>query len=137
MAERPEFQEPRAGIRIDGPLKTVRGHEAYLTQCVTNLLDNAVKFVPAGRKPAVRIWSESIDGQVRLWIEDNGIGIAKEAQERVFGIFQRVHAESTYPGTGIGLAIVRRAVERMGGAVGVESEPGHGSRFWVRLPAGG
>jgi PAS domain S-box-containing protein len=136
IEERPEFQSPHAEIRIEGRLKAVRGHEAYMMQCITNLLDNAVKFVPPGRIPEVRIWSERIDGQVRLWIADNGIGIAKEAQERVFGIFQRVHAESTYPGTGIGLAIVRRAVERMGGTVGVESEPGRGSRFWVQLPAG-
>ena len=134
--ERPEFQRPHAEIRVEGSLKPVRGHEAYLTQCITNLLDNAVKFVPPGRIPEVRIWSESIHGQVLLWFADNGIGIAKEARERVFGIFQRVHAESTYPGTGIGLAIVRRAVERMGGTVGVESESGEGSRFWVQLPAG-
>jgi PAS domain S-box-containing protein len=134
--ERPEFQKPRAIIRMDLPLKPVRGHEAYLSQCITNLLDNAVKFVPPERTPEVRIWSQTIDGQVRLWFEDNGIGIAKEAQERVFGIFQRVHAESSYPGTGIGLAIVRKAVERMGGTAGLESEPGRGSRFWLQLSAG-
>jgi PAS domain S-box-containing protein len=132
--ERPELQSPEAEIEIQSPIEPVRGHEAYLTQCITNLLDNAVKFVLPDRPPRVRIWSEIIDGQVRLWFEDNGIGIAKEAQERVFGIFQRIHGEKTYPGTGIGLAIVRKAVERMGGRAGVESEPGRGSRFWLQLP---
>jgi PAS domain S-box-containing protein len=132
--ERPELQPPEAEIEIQSPIEPVRGHEAYLTQCITNLLDNAVKFVLPDRPPRVRIWSELIDGQVRLWFEDNGIGIAKEAQERVFGIFQRIHGEKDYAGTGIGLAIVRKAVERMGGKAGVESEPGRGSRFWLQLP---
>jgi PAS domain S-box-containing protein len=134
MQERPEFQEPNAEIRIESPLARVRGHEAYLTQCITNLLDNAVKFVPPGRKPQVRIWSEKVQSEVRLWFEDNGIGIAPDAQERVFGIFQRIHGEKEYSGTGIGLAIVRKAAQRMGGSVGVESKPGEGSRFWLSLP---
>jgi signal transduction histidine kinase len=94
IEERPELQPPKAEIEIRGPLRRVQAHEAYLTQCITNLLDNAVKFVPSGKKPDVRIWSEPRGAQVRLWFEDNGIGIAKEAQERVFGIFQRVHGET-------------------------------------------
>ncbi len=134
--ERPEFQSPKAEIKIQPPLEPVRGHESYLTQCITNLLDNAVKFVSPDRKPQVRVWSESTDHQVRIWFEDNGIGIAKDSQERIFGIFQRVHDEKTYPGTGIGLPIVRKAVGRMGGTVGVESEPDRGSRFWLQLPRG-
>lgn len=132
--ERPDFQPPKAEVEIRLPLQPVRGHEVYLTQCITNLLDNAVKFVPPGRQPRVRIWNEALDGQLRLWFEDNGIGIPKEAQARVFEMFQRVHGETDYPGTGIGLTVVRKAVERMGGAVGVESEPGEGSRFWLQLP---
>lgn len=131
--ERPEFQPPKAQIEIQSPIPAVRGHEAYLTQCVTNLLDNAVKFISPGRQPRVRIRCEPTDGQVRLWFEDNGIGIPKEAQKRLFGLFQRVHGERTYAGTGIGLAIVRKAVERMQGRVGFESEPGQGSRFWLQL----
>jgi signal transduction histidine kinase len=134
--ERPEFQWPKAEIKIQPPLERVRGHEAYLTQCITNLLDNAVKFVSPDRKPQVRIWSETTDHQVRFWFEDNGIGIEKNSQERIFGIFQRIHDEKTYPGTGIGLPIVRKAVGRMGGTVGVESEPDRGSRFWLQLPWG-
>ena len=81
--------------------------------------------------------SEALGDEVRLWFEDNGIGIAKHMQERLFGIFQQLHRPGTYPGTGIGLAIVRKAAERMKGTVGVESEPGKGSRFWLQLPRGG
>jgi signal transduction histidine kinase len=70
---------------------------------------------------------------VRINVQDNGIGIAPEQRERVFGMFQRIHPASDYEGTGIGLTIVRRAAERMGGRVGFESEPGKGSTFWVEL----
>jgi PAS domain S-box-containing protein len=135
--EHPEFQPPKAELVIERPLAPVRGHEASLTQVITNLLDNAVKFMPLGRRPRIRIRSEKDGDHVALWFEDNGIGIPREAQTRLFAIFQRVHDEKTYPGTGIGLAIVRKAVERMGGTVRVESEPGAGSRFCVRLPQGG
>lgn len=132
IEERAEFQPPRAEITIDAPLLPVTGNEASLTQCLTNLLDNAVKFVAPGALPRVNIRSERADGHVVLWIEDHGIGMDDEAKHKLFQMFQRVHGD-TYPGTGIGLAIVRKAVERMSGEVGVESEPGRGSRFWLRL----
>ncbi|HVS52149.1 MAG TPA: PAS domain S-box protein [Opitutaceae bacterium] len=135
IQERPELQPPHAEIAIESPLLFVRGHEASLTQCLTNLLDNAVKFVPRGVAPRVRVRTEALDGRVRLWVEDNGIGIDPAAQRRLFLLFERVHAGATYRGTGIGLAIVRKAVERMGGTAGVESQPGQGSRFWIELPA--
>jgi len=70
---------------------------------------------------------------VQLWFEDNGIGIAPQDQRRIFRIFQRIHPASRYEGTGVGLAIVQRAAERMGGQVGVESAPGKGSKFWLQL----
>ncbi len=71
---------------------------------------------------------------IRLWMEDNGIGIAPENQKRIFNVFDRLHSSEIYPGAGIGLAIVRKGVERMGGRVGVESQTGQGSRFWIELP---
>ena len=101
-----------------------------------NLLSNAVKFVPQGVVPQINIYSRRVDDKVRLWVEDNGIGIPQEAQLRIFETFQRIPQKTAYEGEGIGLAIVRRAVDRMGGKVGVESELGKGSRFWVELPGG-
>jgi len=103
---------------------------------LVNLLANGIKFVPSDRAPEVRVRADARDGRVRLWVEDNGIGIAPEHHERIFRVFERLHPATNYPGTGIGLAIVRKAMERMGGRVGVESELGRGSRFWIELPAG-
>jgi PAS domain S-box-containing protein len=134
IAERPELQSPRAEVTVIAPILPVRGHEASLTQCLTNLLDNAVKFVPRGVAPRVRVYSEPRDSHVRLWIEDNGIGIDPAVQSRLFEMFQRLHRGDDYVGTGIGLAIVRKAAERMHGSVGVQSELGKGSRFWLELP---
>lgn len=86
----------------------------------------------AAGPPALTAPCSPPDTVVRLWIEDNGIGIAPADQERIFTIFERVHCD--YEGTGIGLAIVRKAVERMGGKAGVVSAPGQGSKFWLQLP---
>ncbi len=125
--------EQKATVNITHALPRVNAHRGTLVQVVVNLLTNAVKFVD-GVAPAVRLRTEERNGHIRLWIEDNGIGIAPEHCERIFRPFERLHGADRFPGTGIGLAIVRRGVERMGGQVGVESEPGHGSRFWVDLP---
>ena len=127
----PNFDPTEADIRIDDNLPVVLGNEALLTECFSNLLGNAVKFVSPGTRPQVAIRAEVSNGFARIWVEDNGIGIPKNAQPRLFGMFERLI--DGYEGTGIGLAIVRKVVERMGGKVGVESEPGKGSRFWVEL----
>src|SRR6267142_918776 len=115
-----------------------------------------LKFVGLGVKPRVRVWSEEqrndLDNDaeriqdygtefdapahmVRLWFEDNGIGIPSESQDKIFTMFQPLNPPGEYEGTGIGLAIVWKAVERMGGKVGVKSEPGRGSKFWIELKA--
>jgi len=133
FAEYPTFQHPEADISIEGPMCRVFGHEGFLTQCISNILFNAVKFVPPDTKPRVRIGTRQIGDQVQIWFEDNGIGIAPQDQRRIFRIFQRIHPASRYEGTGVGLAIVQRAAERMGGQVGVESAPGKGSKFWLQL----
>jgi PAS domain S-box-containing protein len=133
LSTRPEFQEPQSRIRVEKPLHRVLGHEAYLTQCITNLLGNAVKFVVEGTVPEVRIRSERLDGKVRLWFEDNGIGIDPAHHQRIFQIFGQVYPEKKYGGTGIGLAIVRKAAQRMSGDVGLESQIDKGSRFWLIL----
>jgi len=134
----PAFQPPQARIEIDGELPQVLANEAGLTQCFSNLLNNAVKFVRPGQVPQVRIWAEGVAkgspfALVRIWFEDNGIGIPEQLQGHLFQMFQR--ASRAYEGTGIGLALVRKVTERMGGRVGAESKPGQGSRFWVELKA--
>jgi len=134
VQEYPAFSKTNSRIEIETPLPRVMAPEALLSQVISNLLNNAIKFTPEGTSPQVRIRAETNNNDVRLWIEDNGIGIAPEYLARIFGVFERIPGERPYEGTGIGLAIVRKAVERMGGTVGVESEPGKGSRFWILLP---
>jgi PAS domain S-box-containing protein len=131
----PEMQPPRAEITIASPLHRLIGHELSISQAISNLLANAVKFVRPDTIPRINLWTEKRDGQVRLWVADNGIGIRPEHQHRLFGMFERIHPESKYEGTGIGLAIVRKAVEKMGGRVGLESDGATGSKFWIQLPA--
>jgi len=121
-----------------GPELTVMAHQQTLIQVLTNLLSNALKFVPEEARPEVRISAERRNSnRVRLWVEDNGIGIDPAQHARIFEVFQRLHGEEKYPGTGIGLALVKKGVERMGGQVGVDSAPGRGSRFWIELRVGG
>lgn len=112
----------------------VRAHHQTVVQVIANLLSNACKFVAPGTRPEIRLQTERAGGHVRLWVQDNGIGIAPEFHARIFRVFERLHAVEVYPGTGVGLAIVRKGVERMGGRLGLESAPHCGSRFWVELP---
>ncbi|MCK5650200.1 MAG: response regulator [Gemmatimonadetes bacterium] len=129
-----DLEEAKASLEIDDALPEVRGHQTTLVQVVANLLSNAIKFVEGGETPEVRIRYEESDGRVRLWVEDNGIGIREGQRERLFKVFERLQEGEDRPGTGIGLAIVRRGMERIGGQAGLESEHGKGSRFWIELP---
>jgi signal transduction histidine kinase len=180
----PNLRPESVEICIEAPLPVVLGNESLLTQCFSNLLGNAAKFVEPGTRPQIRVRAERVqapqtaaalphppDGGsraassptlslaasgrekpaatqystrdhqppslpfVRIWVEDNGIGIPGGSRHRLFGIFERFNHQ--YEGTGIGLAIVRKVTERMGGSVGVESEEGKGSRFWVQLRSAG
>ncbi|HUR44918.1 MAG TPA: ATP-binding protein [Candidatus Saccharimonadales bacterium] len=121
-------------IQIEGKLPVVQANAALLSQCFSNLISNGVKFVSSGTTPRLEISSErASDGSVRVCIKDNGIGIAQENQNRVFGLFERLNAHQAYEGTGIGLTIVRKAAERMGARAGFESAPGEGSNFWIEF----
>jgi len=111
------------------------GHHAILVQVFANLVSNAIKFVPQDRTPKVHIWAEPREEWLRVWVEDNGIGIAPEHRDRIFRVFERLHNSEHYPGTGIGLAIVRKGIQRLGGRLGLESEEGAGTKFWVELQA--
>lgn len=155
-----------ASVTVREPLLPVLANRTLVGQCVSNLLQNALKFGKPGASPAIKVWSEiappktgdtqktetshfsrsryavdeaiagaehSSSPRVRVWFEDNGIGISQEAQQKIFGIFERGDRAGEFEGTGIGLAIVARAMERMGGESGVESKLGEGSRFWLEF----
>lgn len=128
-----EVKQSGAEVTVEGRLEPVWGDLLLLSQALTNLVSNALKFVPPGRTPKVRIWTEDLGMKIRLWVEDQGIGISpKNRDNKLFRVFERLEGDR-YPGTGIGLAIVKRAADRMGGTVGVESQEGKGSSFWIDL----
>jgi signal transduction histidine kinase len=130
-----DVAERNASIEVEDPLPEVKAHQATLVQVISNLLSNALKFVEAHKQPHVRIWAEQTNvDTIRLWVEDNGIGIDPAYCDRIFRIFERLHGVETFPGTGVGLAIVSRGCERLRGRCGVESAVGRGSRFWIELP---
>jgi signal transduction histidine kinase len=139
----PTLEAKQAEVEIVSALPVVRAHRSVLYQVFNNLINNALKFVAPGVKPKIQISAEdchaSFDAdneptrQVRIWIQDNGIGIASHHQDRIFTPFERLHGIDAYPGTGIGLSIVQRGINRMGGKVGVDSIEGQGSRFWIDL----
>jgi signal transduction histidine kinase len=174
VTHNPALQRPGA-LTVQGPFHPVIGNRTMLQQCLSNLLDNALKFVSPDRTLSITLRNDlreappittapaptglpfqdpipraspasqqmaagepaqrSSQAYVRIWVEDNGIGIAPEHHHQVFGVFERLQGALKFEGTGIGLAIVARATQRMNGRCGVESSPGHGSRFWIELPA--
>lgn len=127
----------QSGAQVDAQpnMPPVIGHQPTLMQIVSNLVSNGIKFVGPGVRPEIHLTAEEKDGRVTLRIRDNGIGIAPESQEKIFDVFERLHDNESYPGTGIGLAVVKKGVQKMGGKCGVESRPGKGSVFWIELPA--
>lgn len=132
MEQHPTMQAPKAAVSVDTP-HAVNADAAALDQVLSNLLSNAVKFVTPAAKPVVRVYSERVGDRVRIWVEDQGVGIPPQHRSKLFGMFQRLPGSLHYEGTGIGLAIVRKAVERMGGKVGMEPNQPSGSRFWIEL----
>lgn len=129
-----EIASAHASVRVDQDLPAVLAHPSTLVQVLANLVGNAVKFVAPGRQPEVHVHAQVQGGRVRLLVDDNGIGIAPQHRERVFQVFERLHGQEKFPGTGIGLAIVRRGIERMGGTVAIENSPAGGTRFVLDLP---
>jgi signal transduction histidine kinase len=128
-----DIKDKHALVKRVDAWPVVLAHEPTLTQVLFNLLSNALKFVRAGVVPEVHLWPEQRGGFIRVWVEDNGVGISPEHREQIFRLFTRLNSEA-FSGTGIGLAIVEKGVERMGGKTGVESTPEQGSRFWFELP---
>jgi PAS domain S-box-containing protein len=134
IASNSDLQTPGT-LTVKHPLLTPVGDRFLLQQCMVNFLENALKFVPEGVKPVIKVFTESKSGWVRISVEDNGIGIDPEFHQKIFGVFERLPNQQSYNGTGIGLAIVAKATRQMGGRCGVESVPKGGSRFWIELPA--
>ena len=134
-----EIEQAQAEIEIViEPESNMMGNQTILIQIISNLLSNALKFVPDKVRPQICIRTENInnpadplENKIRLWVEDNGIGINTEHQKRIFQVFERLHGNEVYPGTGIGLAIVKKGIERLEGEFGVVSQSGSGSRFWI------
>jgi signal transduction histidine kinase len=124
-----------AGARVKvGRLPAVIGDEGQLIQLFQNLLLNSLRYRDRERQLEVDVTAEESDGHARVSVRDNGIGIEPKYHERIFGMFQRLHTQAEYPGTGIGLALCRRIAERHGGRIVVRSELGEGATFTVVLP---
>jgi PAS domain S-box-containing protein len=136
-----QIDAKKASIELGDKWPVVWGNDSVLNQIITNLLTNALKFVHPNSPPRIRIWSEQPgehppetgNSAVRLYVKDDGIGIPTEIQERLFQPFQRGTSDPQYQGTGMGLAIVQKGAERLGGKVGFASTPGQGTSFWVEL----
>jgi len=129
-----EIAERPIDFVIDVNGETVLADASGLAQSLRNYIDNAIKFSRKVANPRVEIGAQDGPRSCRLWVRDNGIGFDMKQHERIFDIFQRLNVTEDYPGTGIGLAIVRKAMERMGGKAWAESEPGHGATFYLEIP---
>ena len=129
-----QIKATNAHVKIHEQMPIIQGDFALSTQVFINLIENAIKYQKANEAPVVDIGIEVEDRHVVVSVADNGIGIEPEYHEKIFNIFQRLHNQSDYPGTGIGLAAVKKAVQMMGGQVWVESELGKGSIFKIEIP---
>jgi light-regulated signal transduction histidine kinase (bacteriophytochrome) len=133
-ANQVSIKDRNVALSVAVDLPVVRADRSHVEQIFANLIGNAIKFNTSGH-PTIEIGvTDASAGWATFFVKDNGIGIAPEYHERIFGVFQRLHLREEYEGTGAGLAIVKRAAESLDGAVWVESKPGEGTTFFVRLP---
>lgn len=129
-----EIKDKKAIIEKTEAFPKVLAHRTVVELALNNLVGNALKFFPKNARPHVKVWAERVSRDcVRFYVQDEGIGIAPEHQQRIFRVFERLHPHDAYPGTGIGLAIVKKGIERVGGSLGVVSTPGQGATFWFEL----
>jgi signal transduction histidine kinase len=129
-----EMRERGVGLTVDVPCQAVMAEAEGLAQALRNLLDNALKFTRDAPEPRIEIGGRETKKTCILWVRDNGVGFDAQYHDRIFDIFQRLHRAEEYPGTGVGLAIVRKAMQRMGGRVWTESAPGEGATFYLEIP---
>jgi len=131
------LDETRGTIHIPEPLPPVQADPFQMTQLFQNLIGNGLKFHEEGIPPEIIIRAHGVENKmIRIEVEDNGIGIDEKYHEQLFVMFKRLHSRAQYEGTGIGLAICKKIVERHGGNIGIKSTPGKGSTFWFTLPRG-
>lgn len=131
---KPVLEDRKARVDVDDPLPRVLGAPLLLDRVIGHLITNAVTYVEPDRPPHVRVHARVTPERAVILIDDNGVGIAPEYHQRIFEPFQHLQPAGMDYGTGMGLAFVSKAVERMNGRVGLESQPGRGSRFWIELP---
>jgi signal transduction histidine kinase len=134
LSHYPTVAEWQHCIEIASPLGAVVAHPPSIVQCFSNLLENGIKFAKPGEEPKISVYSKADGTRRRIFFEDAGIGIAPENQQKMFGMFERLGRAET-KGTGIGLAIVKKAVERMGAVMGLTSKVNEGSCFWIEFDA--
>jgi signal transduction histidine kinase len=128
-----EIQKIDAEVSVKLPARYVLADRAGVERVLVNLMTNALKFSDQHRRLRIQVFSEKRQSHVRISVADNGIGIDPRFRHRIFGVFERLSPGGSSTGTGIGLAIVKRSVEKMGGCVGMESTPDEGSCFWFEL----
>ena len=129
-----ELHEHKVELVVDVLCDSAIADAEGLSQALRNLIDNAIKFTRNVAQPRIEIVGRKMDAMCLVWVRDNGIGFDMQFHDRIFEIFQRLHRAEEYPGTGIGLALVRKAMQRMGGRVWAESAPGAGSTFYLEIP---
>lgn len=129
-----EIVRTKAEVTVDLAARRVSSDPEGVERVLVNLVENALKFARPGKPPVIRIFSERRDGDIRVSVADNGIGIDPKYRDRIFGVFERLSPTGSSADTGIGLPIAKRSVEKMGGKMGVESTLGEGSCFWFELP---
>lgn len=126
--------EQCAEVTVDIGFITLRTWENGLIQVLSNLIDNALKYSSKANPPRIGIRAEESDNGWRLVVSDNGIGFDMKYSERVYGLFNRLVRAEEFEGTGVGLAIVKKVLDKLGGSIRAESQPGHGAIFYVGLP---
>jgi chemotaxis family two-component system sensor kinase Cph1 len=119
---------------VKNPLPVVHSVQSLLIQLFQNLISNAIKFRKEDIRPEIKVFSKEDEDQYKIYISDNGIGINPEFQERIFIIFQRLHTRSQYEGTGIGLAVCQKIVQKLGGVISVKSQLDQGATFSFTIP---
>jgi len=130
------LEETHTILNIPEPLPSIKADPVQIRQLLQNLIANGIKYQTRGNIPEITITAETIpDEMVRIKVSDNGIGVKAESQSLLFTMFKRLHSQKEYAGTGIGLAVCKKIVERHGGQIGIESKFGRGSTFWFTIPA--